>query len=404
MSFSARPRDWLVTNFQNNPLYRAFRDPSINPERWLFPGLLSMLIGAIGVVATRRKETAIAISWVILGFVGSLGLHTVFHRFLFQHVAGFRAIRVPARWAVIAYVGLAVLVAMGTARLSQRRKWIAVVIVAAFIVELRAAPIRWYVALPQPPPVARWIAATKPHALIELPIGEHGSDYGYLLYATAHHRPIVNGISGFAPPTYTRLATLAQATPIGDGFVDELRRIGVDTVVVHGDAVGPQVRPWLKTELDRGRLSFVSRFDAGIYGDWVFRLGPAKAGPYTETLAAFLRGEPTFSEATFGVLDSPAPDARITKPWFEGFAFSPYGIREVNLLFNNGAIRESTSPLDDPLLRRTFRWYDATAHPRFGRAFDRRPRGVWENTDVQVEIIDGHGRRTLLEDRWISWP
>jgi hypothetical protein len=126
---------------------------------------------------------------------------------------------------------------------------------------------------------------------------------------------------------------------------------------------------------------------------------------HREDLAAFLRGEPTFSEATFGHLDSPAPDARVTKPWFEGFAFSPYGIREVNLLFNNGAIREPTSPLaDDQALRRAFRWYDATAHPRFGRAFDRRPPGVRPNTDVQVEIIDGRGRRTLLEDRWISWP
>ena len=25
-------------------------------------------------------------------------------------------------------------------------------------------------------------------------------------------------------------------------------------------------------------------------------------------------------------------------------------------------------------------------------------------TDVQVEIVDGKGERTLLEDRWIEWP
>jgi len=75
-----------------------------------------------------------------------------------------------------------------------------------------------------------------------------------------------------------------------------------------------------------------------------------------------------------------------------------------DLLFNNGAIRERTTPLDDPALQRVFRWYDATRHPRFGRAFDRRPRGVRQITDVQVEIIDGRGRRTLLEDRWIFWP
>ena len=59
---------------------------------------------------------------------------------------------------------------------------------------------------------------------------------------------------------------------------------------------------------------------------------------------------------------------------------------------------------EDPPLRRRFPWYDATTKPRFQREFERRPNGVNERTDVQVEIVDGRGRRLLLEDRFFVWP
>jgi len=410
MGFSAHPSDWLVSGFRTRLYLPLLANPEVNAERWLFPGALSIVVGLIGLAALRdrRRETAIAASWIILGFLGSLGLHTVFHRFLFLHVPGFRAIRVPARWAVIAYVGLAMLVALGTALLSRRQKWIAGLIAVAFVVELRAAPILWYVALPDPPPVYRWLAATKAHAIAELPMDERNSEYRYLLYSTAHHQPMVNGVSGFVPPLSRQLAAWSQQTPIPDAFLGTLQRIGVDTLIVHGDAIGPQVRPWLRDQLQSGRLQFVRRFDAGLSGDWVFAISntPARApAPHRDDVEAFLRGEPTFSEATFGVLESPVPGQLITRAWFQGFAFSPYGIRELNLLFNNGAVRMPLMPLpDDPSLRRTFPWYDATTHPRFGRLFDKRPPRVWHDTDVQMEIIDGHGRRTLLEDRFVLWP
>jgi len=47
--------------------------------------------------------------------------------------------------------------------------------------------------------------------------------------------------------------------------------------------------------------------------------------------------------------------------------------------------------------------YDATVRPRFVAIFPHRPPGVRERTDIQPEIIDGRGKRTLLEDRWITW-
>ena len=72
-----------------------------------------------------------------------------------------------------------------------------------------------------------------------------------------------------------------------------------------------------------------------------------------------------------------------------GFAFSPYRIREVNVLVNNGAIRLRTALRSDG---------------RFFARFRSRPPDVWQHTDIQTEIIDGKGNRLLLDDRFVEWP
>ena len=47
-------------------------------------------------------------------------------------------------------------------------------------------------------------------------------------------------------------------------------------------------------------------------------------------------------------------------------------------------------------------WYPVDK-PRFHRELTSRPPGVRPSTDVQVEIVDGRGGRTRLDDRWIEW-
>jgi hypothetical protein len=122
-SFSALPSDWLVSNFHNR-LYAPLRNPNVDPERWLFPGALSLALGGVALLSGDRKTLRIAGLWIGIGFFGSLGLHTIFHRFLFQYFPGFQAIRVPARWAAIALVGLAILVAIGISLIARGRTWV----------------------------------------------------------------------------------------------------------------------------------------------------------------------------------------------------------------------------------------------------------------------------------------
>jgi hypothetical protein len=50
-----------------------------------------------------------------------------------------------------------------------------------------------------------------------------------------------------------------------------------------------------------------------------------------------------------------------------------------------------------------FPWYPVTTHPAFEAVVPRRPPGVAEATDVQIEIVDGAGRVTRSHDLLIQW-
>ena len=393
--FSAIPSDWLTSNFQNR-IYAPLRKSDVNPERWLFPGLLSILVGTVGFLSRDRTALRIASAWLLLGLVGSLGLHTIFHRFLFSHVPGFQAIRVPARWAVIAYVGLAMLVAIGTAMIATVRVRVAALIPILLIAELWSAPVLWFMAPTDVPDVHKWIAQNRPRAIIELPI-ETTLEYEAMLHATHHHVPMVNGTSGFSPPEYKRIAGLANTW--SDGLVPELRRIGVTHIVIHADSVDSVGRAWISRAVASKSIAFQQRFDHAIFGDWLFTIGGNPVA--SSALDAMLKRQPTRSTNMVAALWSPPPGARITaRTVIQGFACSPRGIRSVNLLVNNGAIR---LPMRVQLNSKQsqFPW---CAETDFVAQFQSRPRGVWLHTDIQPEIIDGAGGRVLLEDRWVEWP
>ena len=405
LQYSAIPSDWLRSGPQVR-LYASLHDATIDPERWLFPGALAIVLSAIGIVVAWRErgKIALALLWIVIGFCGSLGLHFEFHSFLFGAVPGFRSIRAPARWAVIAYIGMAILVALATAALARRNRWIALVVPVLFALELRVAPYRWYLTSPEPPQVAKWMA-TQAGAFAELPKGEGAIDYFTMLWATTHHRPITNGVSGFTPPDAVRLQWLSSLDPIPDEFFVELRRLGVRHVVVHTEFLGPRsqaTRAWVGREVARGRLAFVRRFDAGAGGDWVFRIGAR--GPIPDELRRFIADQQTRSGSTFGALDFPPKDAVFHgEAMFSGYALSPYGIRNVDLLFNNGRIRMPAELRPEPSLHQVFPWYPNVPKPRFVAKFPARPPGVWEKTDVQVEITDGRGEKTRLWTLFLTW-
>jgi hypothetical protein len=74
-----------------------------------------------------------------------------------------------------------------------------------------------------------------PVVLVELPLVRPDIAYEpyYMYFSTFHWRSLVNGYSGFSPPSYQRLVDLMENFP-SDDSIAELRRRGVTHVVVHG--------------------------------------------------------------------------------------------------------------------------------------------------------------------------
>ncbi len=405
--FSATAMDWLPHDGE--------------PERRLYPGALALAVSAFALVIGRGTlQTAasrkLALLWIAIGFLGSLGFNTEFHTFLYGAVPGFRAIRVPARWAVIAYVGLAILIALATAALARRSRALAFLVPIAFVVTLWQAPIRWYLIDPDPSPVYTWLATQKlDGGVAELPMDAVASDYEAMLRATVHHKPIVNGVSGFAPPLRVELSALSNATPVPDAFIDRLREANVELMILHADLLGghrDEVHTWLRRELDRNRIAFVGRFDTKNEGDWVFRIptegrginAAERRGLNPAELDAFLGGATICGSSLMGALDFPGAAFTFRKSAiFSGWVVSRDGIRGVDLLFDNRRERFPARLQADPLLDARCAGVANVTRTRYVAVFDERPEDVSRETDVQVEVTDGRGRKTVFDHRWMTW-
>lgn len=418
LAYSAGASDWLVAPLQSRWYAVLLGDPGVNPEKWLFPGILILLLSVAGISNHHGRAPLVALTWIGLGFVGSLGLHAPVGLFLFEHVPPFTGIRTPARWAFIAYTGLALLGACGVANLTRRLRTDAgrgarIAIAILLAVELWPIPIRWYLAVPDAPPVYAWLASEPDGGVIaEFPL-THGDQYAVMLRSTRHHRPMINGVSGFEPPQFVRLSSLSAQTPVPAEFLSELEKAGVTTIVVHADRLGDRagaMRDWLRSATAARELAFVRRFDAEVEGDYAFvtrrhrdfdRLLQIPPDQRIH-LERFLAGAPAQNDGTFGRLALPSQDLSVRgKLTVAGFALSPWGIRAVNLRFAGGRVVLPADLVEGREIQERWPWYPMTTHAGFRK--DIAHLGLPAGTDLQVEIVDGRGTRTRLPDVWFTW-
>jgi hypothetical protein len=231
------------------------------------PDVPAMLTVILLIVRFRprweRSEENVAVLWVVLGFVASLGWNAFLHPFLFRLFTPFRATRTPARWAVIAYVGLAVLAAIGYAAMKTRWKPL---LLALAIIEVIPS-IKWDHLDPRVAPVYQWLAKERPGVVLELPIIAHGVPYEYILANSVHRQPIINGASGWETPLHKVLREKEAKLEYDDAFVTP-----ADIVIVHEARLTNEQKAALAPML--GRLAPLRRFGS----DAVFRTPRVPAG------------------------------------------------------------------------------------------------------------------------------
>jgi len=180
---------------------------------------------------------------------GPMPLH-----YLHGHVPGMGGIRAPARFVVVALLGLAILAAHGvaflTTRLPRRVAPVAAFLIGAFLLCELAAPIP-RVDLPTGTDdlaVYRALATKPAGAVVELPLIDPSAGDGFvwvfvetprMLYATLDWHPRLNGYSGSFPDGYRETGNLANEVPAPEAFA-ALRALHVRYLVLH---TGPQPSP-----------------------------------------------------------------------------------------------------------------------------------------------------------------
>ena len=106
-------------------------------------------------------------------------------------------------------------------------------LIGVVTIEALRAPMG-FVRAPAVPPIYEQIG-TGDGAVVEVPLygGRRVSDNArYLVYATRHFRPLVNGYSGFESAAARSRAERWRRFPDAD-ILDEMRAIGVTDIVVH---------------------------------------------------------------------------------------------------------------------------------------------------------------------------
>lgn len=208
-----------------------------NNEHQMFPGVVLLALALFGLVKAWRSDArpavVVSVALVIVGVVLSLGPQGPgpIYEMAADAIFGFHAIRAPARFAVVAMLGLCGLAALGIARAGWRG---AVVAAAALLMmtEYVNAPLARLVAAPAAStPAGQWLRDQPGNgAVLYLPLSLDKDNSVFMVQSLEHRRPIVNGYSGQRPAFFTSIAD-AVADPSSLDARAALKELGVQFVV-----------------------------------------------------------------------------------------------------------------------------------------------------------------------------
>jgi hypothetical protein len=275
---SAAPRNYLGPP-EANLLYGSLLKPFADGERRLFLGFTAIALGMCALVPFgRSRETttggrpargsafrdprwAYALG-LLFAFDLSLGFNGISYRLLYDYVLPYRGLRIPARMGIISGFSLAVLVGYGAARVAAGRRWVFVVISGVLLAEYASKPLDLR-RIPTDPPESyadmikdRGEGPTT--AVFEFPASAV-DDPTYMYYSTFHWQHLINGYSGFFPPSYLRILNAMQRFPDQSAF-NAIKAHGARYLLVHGERLFGARYEELIPELDRrADLRLISR-------------------------------------------------------------------------------------------------------------------------------------------------
>jgi hypothetical protein len=236
--FSAKPLSYLSSPYWNW-LYGWTSERFGSGELRLFPGLVAIGLAVLGITRGPRRLVWIYLAVVLLVVELSFGLNGFIYPWLLRHVPPLHGFRVAARFSVLAFAGLSVLVAFGYANFKPARlapaKWLLIVI-AALVVEYGSAPVPLKRVTTQLPDLYRFVRGLEAGVVMEFPSSVPEAlprdDVDFQFWSTTHWKPLANGYSGYYSARYITLLERVRKFP-DDRSIEALHLAGVRYLIVH---------------------------------------------------------------------------------------------------------------------------------------------------------------------------
>jgi len=260
-----------------NRLYgrTAITDPIVVDEMNLFPSVTATLMSLVGVLKGRGRARFAYLAGLLLSIDMTAGANGVIYPWLFEHIGVFRALRSAARFDILITLSLAVLSGYGAAfllatiRNPGRRRAAAIVIGSLLVAECASAPT--LESAPAPSRVDRLLATKAPSVVMEVPLVGRGAiwgslDYQYIYQGIPHFQRMLNGYSGYAPPSYYKMREVMASFP-DDAAIRFLRESNVNYVVVRSGLYEEAERTDVENRLaNRGDLVLEASWTDGPDG------------------------------------------------------------------------------------------------------------------------------------------
>lgn len=208
-------------------------------EHELFPGLAVIALAGWGIWRNWRRDARPLVlssaALVVVGVVLSLGPEgwRALYALLHDNVYGFQAIRAPARFGVIAMLGLGTLAALGLRDVAaaSKQRWLAGALIAVAMLEYVNRPLPLAVAPPMTTQVGQWLKHEPlPGAVVHLPLGSDAENTPFMVQSLEHGRPIVNGYSGQRPAFFSAIVEALADVPAAEALAT-LKELDVRFVV-----------------------------------------------------------------------------------------------------------------------------------------------------------------------------
>jgi hypothetical protein len=264
---SATWRNYLATP-ETSALYGRTLARFGEAEKRLFPGFVALVLAALALwPPLSAARTAYALG-LLLAFDVSLGFNGLTYPFLYEYVLPFRGLRVPARMGLMTGFTVAVLAGFGAARLFARlpsvavRRSAAAVLGIIAVAEYASRPLTLPTFPVTPPEVYADVLADRGDGptttIFEFPATPK-DDPIYMYFSTFHWQNLVNGYSGFFPPSYDRLRRSLEEFP-DEESMRAIKERGARYLLVHGERLYGDRYETLKVDLaKRPDLRLVSR-------------------------------------------------------------------------------------------------------------------------------------------------